>query len=155
MSTPLAPLEISPPTTFLAEEVTTCWRVESSPEELKDPRALQVQMEVRPNMIAQRRTVPQDSNLGTLVAKVVADLVRHVKGISTVDTSDFAFADGAAGHLLKYTIPGPMDFKLAQMQAARLDGNVLTTVTITNEVSRMNEAVLSEYLVTLASAKPA
>ena len=154
MATPFPGLDITPPADFLAEELTLCWRVAAPSSPLKDPRAMQVQMEVRPNMIAQRRTVAGASDVGTVVAKVVADLVRHVKGISTVDTTEFAFADGQEGLLLKYTIPGPMDFQLAQMQAARLDGDILTTVTITNEVSRLNEDVVAGYLQTLASTAP-
>ena len=115
---------------------------------------MQVQLPVRPNLIVQRRAVPNDKEVGELVAIVCADLQRHIDGISTIDTSAFTFDDGAEGLLIKYTMRAHKEFKLAQMQAARLDDHVFTTLTISTELSRLSDDVVEQYLKSLSSATP-
>lgn len=152
-------LVIEPPAGFLSEEMTASWRVAAPAGDaaLKEARAPgMTQLVVRPNLIVQRRKVIRQSDdaatdLGRLVAAVCADLVRHIAGISTIDTDEFAFADGGVGLLIQYTMPGHKDFKLAQMQAARLDDDVLTTATLSTELSRLNPATVELYLKSLAS----
>ena len=146
-------LNIKPPSTFLAEETTASWRAPLAAD-LKDPRAMQTQMPVRPNLIVHRRKVAADKDVGELVAVVCADLVRHIEGLSTIDSSAFSFDDGQEGLLIKYTIPAHQNFQLAQMQAARLDGDVFTTVTISTELSRLSDEVVADYLAALASDSP-
>ncbi len=154
-------LVIEPPAGFLAEETSASWRVAApsgaGADALKEPRAPgMTQLVVRPNLIVQRRKVPATSggvptSIGSLVAAVCADLVRHIAGISTIDTDELAFADGHVGLLIQYTMPGHKDFKLAQMQAARLDDDVLTTATLSTELSRLNAATVELYVKSLAS----
>lgn len=150
-------LVIEPPQGFLAEEMSASWRVAAPADDLKEARAPgMTQLVVRPNLIVQRRKVPAEiggtpNDIGRLVAAVVADLVRHIAGISTIDTDEFTFADGNVGLLIKYTMPGHKDFKLAQMQAARLDDDVLTTATLSTELSRLNPATVELYVKSLAS----
>lgn len=144
-------ISLAPPSDFVAEEVTASWRAPLDVD-LKDPRAMQVQMPVRPNLIVQRRAVTNDKSVGELVGVVCADLQRHIDGISTIDTSAFTFDDGVEGLLIKYTMPAHKEFKLAQMQAARLDDKVFTTLTISTELSRLSDDVVASYLKSLASA---
>lgn len=152
MEPTLSKLTLDPPAGFLAEETTQSWRVAAPDGELKEARAPgMTQLVVRPNLIVQRRKVVLPTDVGALVAGVCADLVRHVAGISTIDTDEFTFADGKVGLLLKYTMPAFKEFKLAQMQAARLDDDVLTTVTISTELSRLNAATVELYVKSLAS----
>jgi len=152
MDVSLTRVTLEPPVGFLAEEATLSWRVAAPEGTLKEARAPgMTQLVVRPNLIVQRRKVALPTDVGSLVAGVCADLVRHVVGISTIDTDEFAFADGAVGLLLKYTMPGFKEFKLAQMQAARLDGDVFTTVTLSTELTRLNAPTVEEYLKSLAS----
>ena len=144
-------LTLEPPAGFLAEEMTASWRV-ALQDDLKEPRAPgMTQLPVRPNLIVQRRKVDAKAEIGGLVAAVCADLVRHIAGISTIDSDDFTFAAGKVGLLIKYTMPAHKEFKLAQMQAARLDDDVLTTVTISTELSRLNPATVELYVKSLAS----
>ncbi|MDP2345898.1 MAG: hypothetical protein Q8O67_33470 [Deltaproteobacteria bacterium] len=144
-------LVLEPPAGFVAEEMTASWRV-ALQDDLKEARAPgMTQLPVRPNLIVQRRKVDAAAHIGGLVAAVCADLVRHIAGISTIDSDEFTFADGKVGLLIKYTMPAHKEFKLAQMQAARLDDDVLTTVTISTELSRLNPATVELYVKSLAS----
>ena len=145
-------LVIEPPVGFLVEEMSQSWRVALAGENLKEARAPgMTQLPVRPNLIVQRRKVTMPTDVSRLVAAVCADLVRHIAGISAIDMDDFTFADGNVGLLIKYTMPAHKEFKLAQMQAARLDDDVLTTATISTELSRLNAEVVELYLKSLAS----
>ncbi|HEY4220080.1 MAG TPA: hypothetical protein VGO62_02030, partial [Myxococcota bacterium] len=137
---------------MLAEEVTATWRIAAPESNLKEARAPgMVQLVIRPNLIVQRRRVPANADLNALVAQVCADLVRNIQGLSPVDATGFAFADGKDGSLIKYTMPGYKEFKIAQMQAMRLDDDVVTTASISTELTRLNPAVLEDYLKCLAS----
>jgi hypothetical protein len=152
MDPSLSKLVIDPPAGFLPEEVSASWRVAAPEGSLKEARAPgMTQLVVRPNLIVQRRKVDLPTDVGALVGGVCADLVRHIAGISTIDTDEFTFADGNVGLIIKYTMPGFKEFKLAQMQAARLDGDVFTTVTLSTELSRLNPATVELYVKSLAS----
>lgn len=152
MDPSLSKLVLDPPVGFLPEEVSASWRMAAPEGALKEARAPgMTQLVVRPNLILQRRKVELPTNVSALVAGVCADLVRHISGISTIDSDEFAFKDGCVGLLIKYTMPGFKEFKLAQMQAARLDGDVFTTVTLSTELSRLNPATIELYLQSLAS----
>jgi hypothetical protein len=152
MDPSLSKLALDPPAGFLPEEVSASWRMAAPEGSLKEARAPgMTQLVVRPNLIVQRRKVELPSDVSALVAGVCADLVRHIGGISTIDSDEFTFKDGAVGLLIQYTMPGFKEFKLAQMQAARLDDDVFTTVTLSTEVSRLNPATIELYLTSLAS----
>lgn len=145
-------LVVEPPVGFLVEEMTQSWRVALPGDDLKEARAPgMTQLPVRPNLIVQRKKVSKPNDIGKLVAAICADLVRHIAGISTIDMDDFTFADGNVGLLIKYTMPAHKEFKLAQMQAARLDEDVLTTATISTELSRLNPDTVELYVRSLAS----
>jgi hypothetical protein len=153
MQVSMESLTLVPPPEFLAEEATLCWRVSpGAAHPVEKPAGGGPVFEVRPNLIAQRKRVPAGKELGTLVAAIVADLVRHVEGISKVETTEFAFDDGARGFLLKYTLPGVASTKLAQLEAARLDGDVLTTLVLTLDAQNA-EATMAPYLKCLASTR--
>jgi hypothetical protein len=139
-------ITLAPPSNFTAEEVSACWRSSTVADGPPGRPA------IRPNLIVQRRQVDAGSEAGTHVAAIVANLVKHVDGISKVETTEFSFDDGAKGFLLKYTVPGA-GAKLAQIEAARLDGDVLTTAVITAALSDDGVVDLAAYLKSLASLK--
>jgi hypothetical protein len=150
----LKALNITPPAGFLLEEVSATWRVAADPH-VKEARAPgMVQIVVRPNLIVQRRKVAV-ADLNMIVAGVCAELMRNVSGISPIDTTGLRFADGREGSLLKYTMPGHKEFKIVQLQAMRLDDDIVTSAMLSTEMSRLNAGQLEELLACLASIVPA
>ena len=150
----LAALRVTPPDGFLEEEVVTTWRAPLKPA-LKAGLALNFQAPVRPNLIATQRLVKPEASLAELMAKVCGDLVRHIEGLSAIETTEFLFTDGVAGVLLKYTMPVHGKFSVYQLQAGRLDGQTFTTLTISTEASRLTEDDLKVYLTCIANASVA
>lgn len=148
----LAPLTITPPDGFVADETVSTWRLPAAPVSLKDPRVMQFQAAVRPNLTAIQRRVPAGTALGDLVAQTCGDLVRHIDGLGSIETTAFDFADGAAGMLLKYTMPVHQKFSIFQLQALRIDGEVCTTLTLSTEASRADDATVKTYLSCIAAA---
>ncbi len=67
-------------------------------------------------------------------------------------STQFEFADGVEGVLLKYTMPVHGKFSVYQLQAGRLDDRTFTTLTISTEASRLNEGDLKNYLTCIAKA---
>lgn len=110
---------------------------------------------VRPNLLVERRPAPAGASLSQCVAAIQADLVRSIPGLRGFDSLDARFADGATGIVLGYTFPAPRaaDVVLAQLQAIRLDGATLTTITITTTLSNLTETRRDQFLRILASAR--
>jgi hypothetical protein len=150
----LASLRVTPPEGFLEEEVVTTWRAPLKPA-LKAGLAMNFQAPVRPNLIATQRAVKADASLADLMSKVCADIIRHIEGLSDIETTEFQFTDGATGVLLKYTMPVHGKFSVYQLQAGRLDGQTFTTLTISTEASRLTEDDLKAYLTCIANASVA
>ena len=148
----LSPLSITPPAGFVEDESITTWRLPAPPVVLKDPKVMQFQAAVRPNLVAIQRRVPEGTALTDLVAQTVADLARHVEGLGAVETTAFAFADGAPGMLLRFTMPVHQKFNVSQLQAVRIDGDVATTLTMSTEASRLDDEHLKSYLACIANA---
>ena len=147
----LRPLTVTPPSDFLEEEVVTTWRAPLK-KDLKAGPVLQFQAPVRPNLIATQRVVSDKPTLAELMSKVCADLLRHIEGLSDIETTEFAFTDGAEGLLLRYSMPVHGKFSVVQFQAGRLDGNTFTTLTISTEASRLSEESMKAYLLCIANA---
>lgn len=145
-------LEITPPDDFVEEEIVTTWRAPLKTD-LKAGMALQFQAPVRPNLIATQRRVKPDGSLAELMSKVCADLLRHIEGLKMSEPIEFEFEDGQAGLLLDYSMPVHGKFTIVQLQAGRLDGDVFTTLTISTEASRLDDAIKASYLRTIAAAR--
>lgn len=114
--------------------------------------AMQFQASVRPNLIVTRRAVERDAELTELMAGIAADLVRHIQGLSPLETTEFKFLDGAQGVLLKYSFPAHEKFSVLQFQAGRVDDGVFTTITLTTEPTRLSSEQTAQYLECIASA---
>lgn len=145
----LRPLRIHPPQGFIAEETSTTWRMPAS-SGLRDPRSLQFQAPVRPNLLLTQRTIAEGTSLDELAAAACAELARHCEGLSAIETTRFEFRDGVEGRLLRYSLPVHQRFRVEQMQALRLDDSVCSTVTLSTESTRLDDDTLRAYLTCLA-----
>jgi hypothetical protein len=148
----LAPLTLAPPAGFVTDEVVTTWRLPAEPAPLKDPKVMQFQAAVRPNLVAVQRRVAPGTTVAELGAQTCAELARHVEGLSPIETTAFTFQDGSAGVMLRYTMPVHQRFSVAQLQALRIDGDVSTLLTLSTEASRLDDATLKAYVACLAAA---
>jgi hypothetical protein len=142
-------LRIQVPADFVQEEVVASWRVPSAPD-LKDPRLMQTQAVVRPNLTVTR--VPANGHdLEGVAARSCEELMQRIEGIKGVKASEVVFADGKQGVLLEYAFP-VMSFTVVQMQAMRIDDDTLTTLALCTEASRLTDAVHDSYVKSLLSA---
>ncbi len=109
---------------------------------------------VRPNLIVNRRPAPA-AGLAACVARVEEDLLRTIPGIRAIDAADVRFADGAVGVVLGYTYPAPRvaGVILCQLQALRLDGETLSSLTVTTTLSHLTETRRDQFLKVLVSAR--
>jgi hypothetical protein len=147
----LAELEVEAPAGFVPEETMTTLRVPAA-QGLNDPRTT---TPVRPNLVVHRRPLEGKSELALEVARTRKELSTSVPGISRVESADMTFADGVAGVVLAYSMAAPKGLEVCQLQALRLDGKMLTTLTISTERSHLDDARKAEYLRALASARVA
>ncbi|MCC7382562.1 MAG: DcrB-related protein [Deltaproteobacteria bacterium] len=145
-------LQLTPPPGFLQEEVVTSFRSPPPKKDLKTPAVLQFQANVRPNLIVTRRLVPAGTSVAALMASVAADLARHIRGLSAIETTELKFKDGTPGILMKYTFPAHERFSVLQFQAGRVDGDVFTNITLSTEPSRLQAEDTMAYLECIASA---
>ncbi|MFO0727491.1 MAG: hypothetical protein U1E65_27185 [Myxococcota bacterium] len=145
-------LSLTPPEGFLQEEVVTSFRAAAPAKDLKTPMALQFQASVRPNLIVTRRLTGEDQSLADLMSGVSADLMRHIQGLSPIESTEFSFKDGGRGLLLKYSFPAHERFSVLQFQAGRLDNGVFTTITLSTEPTRLKPEDTQAYLESIASA---
>lgn len=151
MSVDMNGVQLELPPDFLPEETSASFRV-AGDAGMKDPRALQPQAPIRPNLVVQRKRVADRTRLLDIAGGMCAELIRHVPGISEIDRDEaFAFADGSTGVLLKYTMPGFKEIRLLQLQAVRLDGDVSTSMLITAGAADISEDALENYMGCLRS----
>ena len=143
-------LKFTPPAEFVEEELMTTWRVPYVPD-LKEPRMLQRQMPVRPNLVVHRRTVGE-KDLADVTASVCDQLMKSIDGLSKIATSELVFKDGVSGMLLEYSFPAVGSYEVVQLHAMRLDGEVLTSLTLCTEGSRITPEVHRQYRECLSSA---
>jgi hypothetical protein len=142
-------LNFDPPADFVHEEVVSSWRVAAKPQ-LKDPKLLQPQAQIRPNLTITRVHV-EVPDLAGLAATSCDELMRRIDGIHGIKTTEIKFADGVDGLMLEYAFPA-LQFTVVQIQAMRVDGNTLTTMTMCTEASRLTDDVHEQYLQCLRSA---
>lgn len=113
---------------FAEDESTAIWGPRLDPT-LRDPRALQKQVSSRPTFVAQTRRVEGGQTLSRLVAEVIRDLGDSLPGLAPVAPSDVKFDDGAKGLLLELAFALEPGFEVVQLQVARLDQDIFTTLT--------------------------
>lgn len=108
-------------------------------DDLKDPRAMQSQFPIRPNLILHRREVRPGATVDMLCGELCAELVSAIDGMKNLATGAFAFADDAAGMLVSFDFPAGKAATVRQFQAMRLDGDVFTTATLTVDASTLTD----------------
>jgi hypothetical protein len=147
--TSLEQLHFDPPADFVHEEVVSSWRAPLAPN-LNDPKLMQPQAAVRPNLTVTRVQV-EHPDLAAIAARAADELLDRIKGVQGLRTTELEFADGAKGLLLEYAFP-LMGFTVVQLQAMRIDGDTLTTLVLCTEASRLTDAVHAQYIASLKSA---
>ncbi|MBI5498433.1 MAG: hypothetical protein HY904_25755 [Deltaproteobacteria bacterium] len=146
-------IQFNPPPEFGVDEVMLT--LKGAPVAgLKDPRMLQKQTPVRPNLIIHRRVVGSAATVEMLCGEVCAELVSAVDGIKGLGTQAFAFDDGGRGMLVVFDFPAGTLATVRQFQALRLDAGVLTSLTLTVDSTTLNDTLRELYLRSLASMKP-
>ncbi|MCC7382017.1 MAG: hypothetical protein IT384_09315 [Deltaproteobacteria bacterium] len=143
-------LTFDPPAEFLEEELTTAWRTPKKAQ-LKEPRMLQAQLPVRPNLIVNRRRVAAGTDIAQLAAETCTQLLETIPGISGIETHALSFKDGVEGVLLELSFP-TAGYTVVQLHAMRVDGDVLTSMVISTEKSRLSPDELRRFKSSLASA---
>jgi hypothetical protein len=138
-----------PPSGFVHEEVVSSWRVPLAPG-LNDPKLMQPQAAVRPNLTI-TRVDAGGSDLEAITARTCDELMARIKGIQGIKASELEFADGARGVLIEYAFP-VMQLVVVQMQAMRIDGRTLSTMVLCTESSRFTAEVRGQWVKSLSSA---
>lgn len=121
--------------------------------DLKDPRMLQKQSPVRPSLIVHRRVVGTEASLDLLCGEVCAELVNSVEGMQDLRTEAFPFEDGVKGSLVVFDFSVKHGAHVRQFQALRLDGPVLTSLTLTVDAVTLNDKAKENYFKALASTR--
>lgn len=146
-------LSFDPPAEFLEEELTMAWRTPKKAQ-LKEARMLQAQLPVRPNLIINRRRVDAGSDLAQLAAETCTQLFDTIPGISGIDTNELKFKDGVDGVVLEFSFP-TAGYTVVQLHAMRVDGDVLTSMALCTEKSRLSPEEHRRFMSSLASASVA
>ena len=146
-------ITFEPPPEFVTEEVMMSMRAPPQPD-LKVPLATQRQLAVRPNLIVHRKTVSPDATLELLTGEICAELMTSIGEMQNLTTERFAFDDGTPGIIIAFDFIAPQLATIRQFQAVRLDrGGSLTTLTLTVDLSKLNEAAKLTYLKCLSSCR--
>ena len=118
-----------------------------------DPRVMRRQTVIRPSLLVHRRDVG-DAALELLAGEVVAELLSTIGGLTGLLNESLAYADGAEGVVISFDFGSAEVGTARQFHALRKDGGVLTTVTLTIDKLRWNDATRQKWLSLLASATP-
>lgn len=145
-------LNLDLPADFTVDEVMVSLRG-ASVSDLKDPRMLQKQHPVRPSLIVHRRHVGTEAALDLLCAEICAELINSVDGMQDLRTEPFAFDDGAQGSVVIFDFPARHGARVRQFQAARLDGPMFTTLTLTVDAVTLTDKLKETYFKSLASTR--
>lgn len=146
-------LTFDPPAEFLEEELTMAWRTPKKAQ-LKEARVLQAQLPVRPNLNVNRRRLPAPRDIAQLAADTCSELFETVPGVSGIETHELKFKDGVDGVVLEFSFP-MAGYTVVQLHAMRVDGDVLTTMAICTEKSRLSPEEHRRFMGSLASASVA
>src|SRR5262245_33313452 len=123
MAEQMTSLRFNPPAEFIEEEVLQTYRMPYVPG-LKEPRVLQAQVPVRPNLIVHRRKIEAE-DIADVAATICDQLMKSIEGLSEIATSELVFKDGVEGMLLEFSFPAVGNYSVVQMQALRIDAGVL------------------------------
>jgi hypothetical protein len=140
------------PEELAVEELFVTFRAPD--RELVEPRALNTQQAIRPNLVVRRRTVRRDVSLDTLAGEMCGELAKSIPSLTGLERAGFRFQDGSTGLLLAYEFQATASALLRQYHVLRLDDRTLTTLTLTLDGRTLTEAERDRYLSHLASGRP-
>lgn len=120
-------------------------------DDLVDPRMLQKQRAIRPNLIVHRRPIADAATLDLVVAEMCAELLTSIPSLQDLKTTPFTFADGAKGSVVQFDFAAGKAAAVRQFQAVRVDAGALVTLTLTVDHTTLNDATLARYMQSLAS----
>jgi hypothetical protein len=143
-------LKLTPPPDFVVEQTMVSFR--APPPATGDPRFLNKQTAIRPNLIVHRREVGLAAPLEILAGEVTAELVSSVDGLSGLTSEAFTYADGVHGIIISFDFGAPEIGTARQYHALRKDGAVLTTMTLTVDKLTLNDQTKARWLALFASA---
>lgn len=144
-------LPFQPPADWSVTEVMV--QMKGPPvDDLKDPRMMQSQYPLRPNLIVHRRQLPGGADVDMICAEICAELVHSIEGMRDLSTEALTFVDGQEGRVVQFDFPAGKAATVRQFQALRLDDSVLTTLTLTVDATTLNDERKAAYFKSLASA---
>jgi hypothetical protein len=144
-----AGLKLDTPNDFVIDQAMISFRAPAPTT--GDPRVLHKQTPIRPSLIVHRRDAGAESDIGILAGEITAELVTSVPGLSALTTESFSFVDGAPGILVGFDFGAPEVGTARQYHALRVDGPILTTLTLTIDKLTLNEPTKAKWLGVLAS----
>jgi len=118
---------------------------------LREPRAMQSQFPIRPNLIVHKRAAAAGATVEMLAAEMCAELLTSIDGLKDLNTEAFTFSDKSEGRLVSFDFAAGKAMTVRQFQAIRLDGAMVSTVTLTLDSAALNEEIWHTYKSALAS----
>ncbi|MEW5855225.1 MAG: hypothetical protein AB2A00_40990 [Myxococcota bacterium] len=106
---------------------------------------------VHQSILVHARTVPPGASLIRLAGQTLTELTSSVKGITDVTQAELQFDDGTTGLLFLYSLPARGQEVVRQYHALRLDGDQLTTMTLTALLPELDESTANLFLKTIGS----
>jgi hypothetical protein len=106
------------------------------------------------SLIVHHKRARPGASLGELAGEAAAELARSLSGMLNLSKAEFLFDDGATGVLLSYDFPVFDEKTLRQYHVYRLDGDHLTTMTLTIPDEGLDKAAGAQFFRSLASLRP-
>ena len=145
-------IDFEPPGRFVHDEVTYSMVAEPDAA-LEDKKLLGKQQRIRDNLVIHRRPKARgELSVAIIVGQVVGQLTLQIPNLENVTTEVFNFVDGALGMILGFDVDEG-SARLRQYQAVRLDGDIVTTLTLTVDRSRLSQETKATYAKCLASVR--
>lgn len=140
----LGELRFAPPPAFRCDEQMVSYVSRKDPADKKATSLLLRQKDVR-----------DGSDLATLAGEALADLAQSVKGISHISRAEIEFDDGAPDILFAYEFASRGREVVRQFYALRLDGQKLTSITLSAEKSELDDETAARFLDAIGSLQRA
>jgi hypothetical protein len=134
-------LGLEVPSDFVADEATLSFVTRQEP---KGPRR---------SILAHCKQAPPGSSLVKLAGDALSELTQSVRGITDVSQAEIQFDDGKIGIMLVYNYPARKQEVLRQYYAMRLDGDQVTTLTLSAMLGELDDAAAQGFLKTIGSLK--
>lgn len=137
------------PQDFAADEVMMSFR--APPPALKTPLLLNKQITVRPNLIVHRRPIDPQTSVELVCGEICAELASSIPDLQNLATSRLQFADQVIGMLVIFDYSA-RDASVRQYQAIRVDGGMLTTLSLTIDGLSLDQETHAHYVSVLTQA---